>query len=104
MSKRNDLDLDENIPQAGKHDLKGQCRNVVKSSNGWSKNNRYDRFAILTGQSPVQEFVKTGMPDFVKCTYTIVMMTSYMEQLNNLNSLMIEHLKTYCSIMVILLD
>ena len=35
------------------------------------------------------------MPDFVNCTYTIVMMTSYMEQMNDLNSLMIEHLKTY---------
>ena len=35
------------------------------------------------------------MPDFVNCTYTVVMMTSYMEQMNDLNSLMIEHLKTY---------
>ena len=93
--KRTDLSFDENLPQSFKHDLKNQFKNVVKSSNGWSKNNRYDRFAILTGQSPVQEFVTTGMPDFVNCTYTIVMMTSYMEQMNDLNSLMIEHLKTY---------
>ena len=93
--KRTDLSFDENLPQSFKHDLKNQFINVIKSSNGWSKNNRYDRFAILTGQSPVQEFVKTGMPDFVNCTYTIVMMTSYMEQMNDLNSLMIEHLKTY---------
>ena len=49
----------------------------------------------MTGKKPTQEFVKTGMPDFVNCTYTIVMMTSYMEQMNDLNSLMIEHLKTY---------
>ena len=35
------------------------------------------------------------MPDFVTCTYTIVMMTAYMEQMNDLNTLMIEHLETY---------
>ena len=48
-------------------------------------NNRYDRFSVLTGQKPVEEFVKTGMPDFVVCNYTIVMMTAYMEQMNDLN-------------------
>ena len=93
--KRTDLTFDENLPQSFKHDVKGEFINVVKSSTGWSKNNRYSRFNVLTGKKPIQEFVKTGMPDFVNCTYTIVMMTSYMEQMNDLNSLMIEHLKTY---------
>ena len=93
--KRTDLTFDENLPQSFKHDVKGEFINVVKSSSGWSKNNRYSRFNVLTGKKPTQEFVKTGMPDFVNCTYTIVMMTSYMEQMNDLNSLMIEHLKTY---------
>ena len=93
--KRTDLSFDENLPQSFKHDVQDRFVNVIKSSNGWSKNNRYNRFNVLTGQKPIQEFVKTGMPDFVNCTYTIVMMTSYMEQMNDLNSLMIEHLKTY---------
>ena len=93
--KRTDLSFDENLPQAFKHDVKDQFINVIKSSSGWSKSNRYNRFNVLTGQKPIQEFVKTGMPDFVNCTYTVVMMTSYMEQMNDLNSLMIEHLKTY---------
>ena len=93
--KRTDLTFDENLPQSFKHDVKDQFINVIKSSSGWSKNNRYSRFNVLTGQKPIQEFVKTTMPDFVNCTYTIVMMTSYMEQMNDLNSLMIEHLKTY---------
>ena len=35
------------------------------------------------------------MPDFVTCSYSIVMMTSYIEQMNDLNSLWIEHLETY---------
>ena len=49
----------------------------------------------MTGQHPVQEFVKTGMPDFVICSYSIVMMTSFIEQMNDLNNLWIEHLETY---------
>ena len=93
--KRTDLTFDENLPQSFKHDVKGEFVNVIKSSSGWSQNNRYSRFNVLTGKKPIQEFVKTGMPDFVNCTYTVVMMTSYMEQMNDLNSLMIEHLKTY---------
>ena len=93
--KRTDLTFDENLPQSFKHDVKGEFINVIKSSSGWSQNNRYSRFNVLTGKKPIQEFVKTGMPDFVNCTYTVVMMTSYMEQMNDLNSLMIEHLKTY---------
>ena len=93
--KRTDLTFDENLPQSFKHDVKGEFINVVKSSSGWSKNNRYSRFNVLTGKKPTQEFIKTGMPDFVTCEYTIVMMTSYMEQMNDLNTLMIEHLETY---------
>lgn len=93
--KRTDLTLDDNLRQSFKHDVKGQHINVIKSSSGWSQNNRYSRFNVLTGQKPIQEFVKTGMPDFVNCTYTVVMMTSYMEQMNDLNSLMIEHLESY---------
>lgn len=93
--KRTDLTLDDNLRQSFKHDLKGEHINVIKSSSGWSKNNRYSRFNVLTGKKPIQEFIKTGMPDFVNCTYTIVMMTAYMEQMNDLNSLMIEHLESY---------
>ena len=48
--KRTDLTFDENLPQSFKHDVKGEFINVVKSSSGWSKNNRYSRFNVLTGQ------------------------------------------------------
>ena len=93
--KRTSLAFDENMPLSFDMDVKGKFINVIRSSTGWSKNNRYDRFSVLTGQKPVEEFVKTGMPDFVTCEYTIVMMTTYMEQMNDLNTLMIEHLETY---------
>ena len=93
--KRTSLGMNPDMPLSFDNDVKGKFISVVRSSSGWSKNNRYDRFSILTGQQPVQEFVKTGMPDFVTCSYSIVMMTSYIEQMNDLNSLWIEHLETY---------
>ena len=93
--KRTSLAMNDQLPFSFDNDVKGKFINVVRSSSGWSKNNRYDRFAILTGQQPVQEYVKTGMPDFVICTYSIVMMTSFIEQMNDLNNLWIEHLETY---------
>ena len=93
--KRTSLAMNDQLPFSFDNDVKGKFINVVRSSSGWSKNNRYDRFAVLTGQKPVQEFIKTGMPDFVRCSYSIVMMTSFIEQMNDLNSLWIEHLETY---------
>ena len=93
--KRTSLAMNDQLPFSFDNDVKGKFINVVRSSSGWSKNNRYDRFAVLTGQQPVQEFVKTGMPDFVICSYSVVMMTSFIEQMNDLNNLWIEHLETY---------
>ena len=93
--KRTSVGFDDAMPLSFDNDVQGKFISVVRSSSGWSKNNRYDRFSVLTGQKPVQEFVKTGMPDFVTCSYSIVMMTSFIEQMNDLNSLWIEHLETY---------
>ena len=93
--KRTSVGFDDAMPMSFDNDVQGKFISVVRSSSGWSKNNRYDTFAALTGQKPVQEFVMTGMPDFVTCSYSIVMMTSYIEQMNDLNSLWIEHLETY---------
>ena len=93
--KRTSLTMNPDMPLSFDNDVKGKFISVVRSSNGWSKNNRYDRFSVLTGQKPVEEFVKTGMPDFVICSYSIVMMTAFMEQMNDLNTIMVEHLETY---------
>ena len=93
--KRTSLAMNPELPFSFDNDVQGKHISVVRSSSGWSKNNRYDRFSILTGQKPVQEYIKTGMPDFVNCTYSIVMMTSFIEQMNDLNNLWVEHLETY---------
>ena len=93
--KRTGVAMNDQMPLSFDNDVQGKFISVVRSSNGWSKNNRYDRFSVLTGQKPVEEFIKTGMPDFVVCTYNIVMMTAFMEQMNDLNTIMVEHLETY---------
>jgi len=93
--KRTGVAMNDQMPLSFDNDVQGKYISVVRSSNGWSKNNRYDRFSVLTGQKPVEEFIKTGMPDFVVCTYSIVMMTAFMEQMNDLNTIMVEHLETY---------
>ena len=93
--KRTGVAMNDQMPLSFDNDVRGKFISVVRSSNGWSKNNRYDRFSVLTGQRPVEEFIKTGMPDFVVCTYNIVMMTAFMEQMNDLNTVWIEHLETY---------
>ena len=93
--KRTSLGMNPDLPFSFDNDVQGKFISVVRSSSGWSKSNRYDRFAVLTGQQPVQEFVKTGMPDFVTCSYSVVMMTSFIEQMNDLNNLWVEHLETY---------
>jgi hypothetical protein len=95
LVRRTSLGMNPDMPLSFDNDVKGRFISVVRSSNGWSRSNRYDRFAVLTGQKPVEEFIKTGMPDFVVANYTIVMMTSYMEQMNDLNTIMVEHLETY---------
>ena len=93
--KRTSLSMNDQLPFSFDNDVQGKHISVVRSNSGWSKNNRYDRFSVLTGQKPVQEYIKTGMPDFVVCTYQIVMMTSFIEQMNDLNNLWVEHLETY---------
>ncbi len=93
--KRTSLSMNDQLPFSFDNDVQGKHISVVRSNSGWSKNNRYDRFSVLTGQKPVQEYIKTGMPDFVICTYQIVMMTSFIEQMNDLNNLWVEHLETY---------
>jgi len=92
--KRTSVAMDASKPVSFDNDVKGKFIKVVRS-NRWSSNNRYDRFSVLTGQSAVQDFIITGQPDFVDINYNVVMMTAYMEQMNDLNELWIEHLETY---------
>lgn len=92
--KRTDVAFNDDMPLSFDHDIRGKFIKVSRSKK-WSDNNRYDRFAVQTNKQPVYETIVTGMPDFVICTYSIIMATNYMEQMNQLNNLWIEHLETY---------
>ena len=92
--KRTSVSMNPEMPVSFDNDVQGKFIKVVRA-NRYSKNNRYDRFSVLTGQKPVQESIITGQPDFVTCNYNVVMMTSYTEQMNDLNAIWIEHLETY---------
>jgi hypothetical protein len=94
IMRRTDLSMNADMPLSFDNDVQGKFIKVARNSK-WSKDNRYDRFAVQTGKKPVQEILYTGMPDFVVCTYSIMMFTNYMEQMNLLNNLWIEHLETY---------
>ena len=92
--KRTSVSFNDDLPMSFDHDVRNRFVSHVKL-NQWSDSNRYDRFAVLTGQKPVMETVKTGMPDFINATYEVAMMTNYIEQMNGLTELMLQHLKTY---------
>jgi len=94
IMRRTDLSMNDTMPLSFDNDVQGKFIKVARNSK-WSKDNRYDRFAVQTGKKPVQELLYTGMPDFVVCNYSIMMFTNYMEQMNLLNNLWVEHLETY---------
>ena len=50
----------------------------------YSKKNRYDRFSLLNSRVPTEELQGVVMPDYVNITYSCVMFTEYIEQMNKL--------------------
>tara|TARA_B100001094_G_scaffold208013_1_gene201893 strand:+ start:25 stop:888 length:864 start_codon:yes stop_codon:yes gene_type:complete len=94
MFRRTDVSFDDAMPMSFDHDVKGEFIKVARS-NRWSKDNQYDRFSVQSGVQPVQEIIYTGMPDHVICNYSVVMMTNFIEQMNILSDLFLEHIGTY---------
>lgn len=58
--------------------------NVVPLQKGFSRKNIYDNFYLLTNQKPVQEWVLSIVPDYVTVTYSCVIFTDFVEQMNKL--------------------
>lgn len=50
----------------------------------YSKKNVYDRFSILTNRRPVREFYGVVIPDYINLTYTCIIFTDYIEQMNKI--------------------
>lgn len=48
----------------------------------YTQHNIYDRFSLISNREPVREFIKTVVPDYVNITYSCVIFTNYIEQIN----------------------
>lgn len=44
--------------------------------------NQYDRFSVLTNRKPSSEYILSVIPDYVTLTYSCVVFTDYVEQIN----------------------
>jgi hypothetical protein len=92
--RRTEVAFSDTMPMSFDNDLKGKYINVSRVKK-WSKYNRYDRFSVLTGINPTHDIIVSGMPDHVNCTYSVTLFANYMEQMNYLSELFLEHLGTY---------
>jgi hypothetical protein len=50
----------------------------------YSNKNVYDRFSALSNREPVKEYQGVVIPDFVNITYSCIIFTQYVEQMNKL--------------------
>ena len=50
----------------------------------WSKENRYDNFAVQQGLNKTKELYTVGVPDYVNLEYEFIVWTSYTEQMNKI--------------------
>jgi len=50
----------------------------------YSTKNNYDRFSTLTNREPIKEYQAVVVPDFVDITYSCIIFSEYVEQMNKL--------------------
>ena len=77
MLKRTTVSKDDTLKMPNRH-LSYQA--VTK----YSKQNRYDRFSIMTNQKPKYDIYNITMPDYVEINYECMGWTSYTEHLNTI--------------------
>ena len=83
MLKRTEVSKNSEFINGMEHDLSRNSDQFVVSQQ-WSKQNRYDRFAVLQGVSPVTEFIVTTPPNYVNINYEFVLWTNFISQMNSL--------------------
>ena len=93
MLKRTAVEKSDMIP-GYEHDIRRKYTEIVRNT-GWSKDNRYTRFAVQSGELPIYENLVTTIPNFVNLTYEFVLWTNFIEQMNPLVETFMEHDKTY---------
>ena len=50
----------------------------------YTKKNQYDNFSVLMNRKPVEEYHATVIPDYVNITYSCIIWTDYVAQMNKL--------------------
>jgi len=93
MLKRTAVEKSDAIP-GYEHDIRRKYTEVVRNT-GWSKDNRYSRFSVQSGELPVYENLVTSIPNYVNITYEFVLWTNFIEQMNPLVESFMEYDKTY---------
>ena len=94
MLKRTNIAKNELLSVGAEHDVKREHTEVTRTQK-WSKHNRYDNFAIVTGQKPVYESIVTTVPNYVDITYEFALWTNFIEQMNPLVETFVEFNNTY---------
>ena len=93
MLKRVSVEKSDMIP-GYEHDIRRKYTDIVRNT-GWSKENRYTKFAVQNNELPVYENLVTSIPNFVNISYEFVLWTNFIEQMNPLVETFMEHDKTY---------
>lgn len=81
MYKRDSIEKNRNL--GNKMDANNPI-NYVIFKKGFSKKNVYDRFSALNNRLPVEEYYGVIVPDYVNLTYSCMIFTDYIEQMNKI--------------------
>ena len=57
--------------------------NALTFKNKYTQQNKYDRFHILQGKKPTEEYYISTVPEFIDVTYDLLIWCEYTEQLNS---------------------
>jgi len=58
--------------------------NRIRFSTKYSKQNKYDKFSLLHGQIPQEEYYTVSVPDYINVNYDFIIWCDYLEQLNKI--------------------
>ncbi len=75
--------VDKNRSLGNKVDARNPI-NVGIYKKRFSKKNVYDRFSVINNRNPIDEFYGVIVPEYVTLTYSCIIFTDYIEQMNKL--------------------
>lgn len=77
MFKRNSIQQNESMANF-------QEANIISTISKYSNKNRYERFSLQNGVSPVKEVYSVHVPKYVTVTYEVMIWTSFTEHMNQI--------------------